>query len=52
VLKMHNALGQAQIELATVDFALAVGHHLHRTVMQEHQVKVGTVAQLPAPSFP
>ncbi|MDI5035989.1 hypothetical protein MJM43_30690, partial [Salmonella enterica subsp. enterica serovar Montevideo] len=40
--QMHNALRQAQIKLPPVDFAFAVGHDVHRTVMQEDEIQIGT----------
>ena len=45
---MHDALGQAQVELPPVDFTLTVGHHVNRTVVEENQIQIGAVAQLPA----
>ena len=45
--QMHDPLSQPQVELTAVDLPLAVGHHLRRTVMEEHQVEIGAVAQLP-----
>ena len=45
---MHDALRQAQIKLTAIDFAFAVGHHLHRAIVEEHQIEIGTVAQLPS----
>ncbi len=46
--QVHDALGEAQVELTPVDLALAVGHHVHRAVVEENQVQIGAVAQLPA----
>ena len=45
--QMHDPLGQPQVELTAVNLPLAVGHHLRRAVMEEHQVEIGAVAQLP-----
>ena len=42
--QMHNALRQTQIKLSPVDFPLAVSHRIHWAIMEEDQVKIGTVA--------
>ncbi|MOA07310.1 hypothetical protein D3C78_1269980 [compost metagenome] len=44
---MHHPLCQTQIKLTAVDAAIAVGHHLRRTIEDKHQVKIGTVTQFP-----
>ena len=46
--QVHDPLGQPQVELTAVNLPLAVGHHLRRAVMEEHQIEIGAVAQLPA----
>ena len=45
---MHNALGQTQVELPPVNLTFAVGHDVCRTVVEENQIQIGAVAQLPA----
>ncbi|MNZ92416.1 hypothetical protein D3C78_1114400 [compost metagenome] len=49
--QMHHALGKTQIELTSVDFALAIGHNVNRAIVQEDQIQIGAVTQLPAAQF-
>ncbi|MNE46723.1 hypothetical protein D3C80_1410780 [compost metagenome] len=49
--QMHHALSKTQIELASVDFALAIGHNVNRAIVKEDQIQIGAVAQLPAAQF-
>ncbi|MNZ93373.1 hypothetical protein D3C78_1124350 [compost metagenome] len=49
--QVHDALRQTQIKLTAVDAAIAVGHHVRWTIQNKHQIKIGTVAQLPTAQF-
>ncbi len=37
---MHNALGEALVELTAIYFTLAVGHYVYRAVVKENQIQI------------